>query len=77
MFFCVNNDVTMAVRSRFLNFFLLKKIIFILKIGFAKFEVILANTSPNFISVLVQMRFFLTFQRCSSDGDDDGFSGAK
>ena len=55
----------MAVRSRFLNYFLKKKK-FILKIGLAKFEVILANTSPNFISVLVQMRFFLTFQRCSS-----------
>ena len=39
-----------------------------LEIILAKFEVILASETPSFIPVLVQMYFFLTFKRCSSQG---------
>ena len=38
-----------------------------LEIILAKFEVILASETPSFIPVLVQMHFFLTFKRCSSN----------
>ena len=62
----VKNDVTMAVRKQFSFYFLQKSIIFMSKIVLAKFEVILASETPNFIPVLVQMHFFLTFKRCSS-----------
>ena len=43
--FEVNNDVTVAVRRRFLHFFWKKLIIFILKISLAKFELILKRIS--------------------------------
>ena len=56
----------MAVRKRFSFYFLQKLIVHILKFVLAKFGVILASGTPNFIPVLVQMRFFLTFKRCSS-----------
>ena len=60
------NDVTMTVRNRFYLHFLQKTIIFMLDIALAEFEVILASRTRNFIPVLVQIRFFLTFKRSSS-----------
>ena len=62
----------MAVRKRFSFYFLQKLIVHILKFVLAKFGVILASGTPNFIPVLVQMRFFLTFKRCSSSFPEGG-----
>ena len=52
--------------SDFYFTFLQKLIVHILKFVLAKFGVMLAGGTPNFIPVLVQMRFFLTFKLCLS-----------
>ena len=55
--------------------FLQKLIICMLEIILAKFEVIMASETPSFIPVLVQMYFFLTFKRCSSEERTQCYEG--